>query len=112
VREIHRGHVRDFLAAMRAGGLGKNSVRLIRTALSVVLSEAIEDGIIATNPCFQLRVRRGRRRVDTLTMSERHEKVRPFSAEDLETFLAAAERARTPVRSPLPDPRTDRPPAR
>jgi integrase-like protein len=53
VRDIHRARVRDLLAAKKTTGLGKNSVRLIRAALSVVLSEAMEDDIIATNPCFQ-----------------------------------------------------------
>jgi integrase len=69
--------------------------------VSVVLSEAMEDDIITTTkPCFQSRVRRGRKRVDTLTKTERREKVRPFSPKELDAFLAAAEQ-HEPRHAPL-----------
>jgi integrase len=92
VRDLHRSMIRDHLAKKRNAGLGKNTVRLIRAALSVVLSEAVEDGVIQTNPCFQARQRRGRKRVDKLTRIERRAKVRPFDAEELSRFLIAAEK--------------------
>jgi hypothetical protein len=42
LRELHRGHIRDFLARKRGAGLGKNSVRLIRAVLLVLLSDAVD----------------------------------------------------------------------
>jgi hypothetical protein len=57
-RELHRGHVKALLASIRACGLAKNSVRLIRATLSVILGDAVEDGILQTNPALGV-VRRG-----------------------------------------------------
>ena len=54
VRELHRGTIKAFLIDKRAGGLGKNSVRLIRAALSAMLSSAVDDAIIAANPALRL----------------------------------------------------------
>jgi integrase len=90
VRDLHRGHLRDFLARKRAAGLGKNSVRLIRAVLSVLLSDAVDDGIILANPALQLRGSR-RRRPDSIGQAERQQKIRPMSAAQLAAFLGAAQ---------------------
>jgi integrase len=95
LRMLHRRHIKDFLASKRAGGLSKNSVRLIRATLSVLLSDAVDDGILFANPAQGI-TRRGRRGPDTITQAERQRKIRPMTSGQLETFLARAraERAR------------------
>jgi site-specific recombinase XerC len=89
VREIQRGHVKAFLARKRSRGYAKNSVRLMRAALSAMLSDAVDDGIIVANPALQLG-RRTASRADKLTSAERLQKVRPMTWEQRDAFLAAA----------------------
>jgi len=59
LRAIHHGHIKALLAQKRNDGLSKNSVRLIRAALSAMLGDAVEDGILLTNPALGIG-RRGR----------------------------------------------------
>ena len=87
LRELHRGHIRDFLTGKRAAGLGKQSVRLIRAVLSVLLSDAVDDGILVANPALQLRGSR-RRRPDSISHAERQKKIRPMSHSQLACFKA------------------------
>src|SRR5215470_11131570 len=82
IRALHRGHIKAVLVDKRAGGLSKNSVRLIRATLSVMLSDAVEDGVILANPALQLRGTR-RRRADTLTQADRQKAIRPMSKEQV-----------------------------
>jgi integrase len=89
LRALHRRHIKEFLARKRAGGLSKNSVRLIRATLSVLLSDAVDDGILLANPAQGI-TRRGRRGPDTITQAERQRKIRPMTPNQLETFLARA----------------------
>lgn len=63
-------------------------VRLIRATLSVLLSDAVEDGIIRANPVLALG-RRRRRRAYTISQAERQKIVRPMSEEQLRAFLEA-----------------------
>ena len=99
LRELSRGMIKGFLAKKRAMGLGRNSVRLIRATLSVMLSDAADDSILLANPALNLG-RRGRSRPDRLSASDRTANIRPMSQEQLGTFLAAARRD-TPVYAPL-----------
>jgi integrase len=89
MRDLHRRHVKALLAAKRAASYSKNTVRLIKAALSTVLSDAVDDGYLPTNPAFGAGRTRGRR-AETLTASERLEKIRPMSWEHRDTLLAAA----------------------
>jgi integrase len=89
VRALHRGVIRDLLGRRRVQGLSKNTVRLIRGVLSVLLGDAFDDGIIATNPALQMG-RRRRKRADSLSQAERLRRVRPMSSEQLAAFLKAA----------------------
>jgi integrase len=57
--------------------------------LSVLLGDAVDDGIIATNPALQMG-RRRRKRADSLSQAERLRRVRPMSSEQLAAFLKAA----------------------
>jgi integrase len=89
VRELHRGHIKAFLAQKRGQGYAKNTVRLMRSPLSVMLSDAVDDGLILANPAFQVG-RHKTSRADRLTSAERLQKVRPMTWEQRDAFLAAA----------------------
>ena len=93
VRELHRGHIKVFLAEKRGRGYAKNTVRLMRATLSAMLSDAVDDGIIMGNPAFGLG-RRKASRADRLTPAERIQKVRPMSWEQRDAFLAAVKNPR------------------
>jgi integrase len=93
VRALHRAHIKALLAHKLSDGLSKNTVRLIRATLSVMLGDAVEDGIILINPAQGIG-RRGRRQADAISQSERQKKIRPLSHEQLATLLATA-RARS-----------------
>jgi integrase len=90
LRDLHRGHLKSHLAQKRAAGLGKNSVRLIRAVLSVLLSDAVDDEIIVGNPALQLRGSR-RRRPDSISDAERRRKIRPMEQGQLSAFLTSAQ---------------------
>jgi len=89
LRALHRRHIKDFLAGKRAGGLSKNSVRLIRATPSVLLSDAVDDGLLFANPAQGV-TRRGRKGPDTITQAERQRNIRPMTVNQLEAFLARA----------------------
>jgi len=91
VRELHRGTIKAFLLEKRGAGLSKNSVRLIRAALSAMLSSAVDDAIIAANPALRLGLKL-RGQPDRLTPAERQQTIRPMAAAELAAFLEAAER--------------------
>ena len=90
VKAINRGVVRDLIATKRAEGFAKNTVRLTRAALSVVLSSAVDDGLLEDNPALGS-TRRRRSRADRQTERERVERIRPFTEIELGSFLAKAE---------------------
>jgi integrase len=94
VRDIHRLHIKQLLAsAMKRNGdpLSKNSRRLIRATLSVLLGDAVEAGIISANPVLGL-ARKGRKQPDTLSPSDRLRTIRPMTHDQLAQFLRAANR--------------------
>ena len=99
LRELSRGMIKAFLVRKRHAGLSKNSVRLIRATLSVMLSDAADDGILLANPALHLG-RRQRGRSDKLNAVDRTHSIRPMSQDQLGAFLAAAKK-RTPVYAPL-----------
>ncbi len=65
-------------------------MRLIRAVLSVLLSDAVDDGIILANAALQLRGSR-RRRPDSISQAERQKKIRPMNHGQLAAFLATAQ---------------------
>lgn len=99
LRDIEPSDVKRLLAAKRVAGYAKNSVRLIRAALSALLSDAVEDGILRTNPAVQLG-RRQRRRGDRLSPAERTQHIRPMSRETRDALLATA-RTHAPRLAPV-----------
>ncbi len=84
VREIRRRDVKRLLAEKRQA-LGKNSVRLVKAALSTVLSQAVEEEIIAVNPAL------GRFRESRTVGSSRQTDLNPMSHEQLSRFKQTVE---------------------
>jgi integrase len=112
LRELHRRHIKALVATKRAerlprkepkdgrpsdtvavssskAGYSKNTVRLIRAALSTVLSDAVDDGYLATNPAFGAGRKRGKK-AEALTQAERLQKIRPLSWKDRDALLSEA----------------------
>jgi integrase len=105
LRELRRVHVKEFLNAIRArvivragkGGeaatrrtLSKNTVRLVRATLSVMLGEALDDELIKSNPASVPSRRRGRKGNGSMSAAERQKAIRPFTDEELARVLEAA----------------------
>ncbi len=61
VRDLPRRDVRALLQAKRAARYSQNTVRLIRAALSSVLSDAEADDLIEMNPALRVGPKRGKR---------------------------------------------------
>src|SRR5919106_548758 len=90
--KLHRGHVKALLGGLRAEGFSKDTVRLTRATLSVMLGDAVEDHLLVMNPVMQL-TRRGRRKqAGAITKAERQKKITPLAYERLAAFLATAEK--------------------
>jgi integrase len=72
------------------GGIFRDRAeRLIRAALSSLLSDAVEDGILLANPTFGMgRKKKGPHR---LSQAEREDGIRPFTEEQLGRFLTTAD---------------------
>lgn len=103
LQDIKRGDVTAFLRAKRAEmkkltdeETGKekeiqrfapNTVRLMKAALSVVLSDAVDDGLIEQNPC---RYQGGRRRAGSMSKAQRNERIRPMDEGERGRFLSEA----------------------
>ena len=86
LRSIHRGHIKALLAKKRGEGLSKNSVRLIRATLSVMLGDAVDDGILRVNPALGI-ARKGRKTPDSISQSDRKKKIRPMDYPQLATLV-------------------------
>jgi integrase len=89
---ITRGHVKDLLAKKRAGGLAKDSVRLIRATISAIYAEAQDAELVAANPAARTGRARGRKAPDSVTATERRQKIKAMSVEQLAVFLKAGEK--------------------
>jgi len=63
-----RAHIKAFLAEKRRQGYAKNTVRLMKAALSPMLSDAVDDGLIAANTALQIG-RRKANRTEKLTVA-------------------------------------------
>ena len=67
ITSVTRDEIKAFMSELTEKGLVKNKIRLAIATLRVVLSAAVEDGILASNPGLRLdgflRVRRQRTRL-------------------------------------------------
>jgi integrase len=88
LRQLHRVQVKELIATKRDKGLSKNTVRLIRATLSVMLAEAMDDGYIKSNAAALPSRRRGKK--VAMSVAERLKFIRPFETEELDRVLAVA----------------------
>ena len=85
------GIVRRFLREKQHEGYAPNTVRLMRASLSVVLSDAVTDDVLTSNPAI---FRGGRKRgAGRMTKSDRESGIRPMSSDQRERFLVEAYRS-------------------
>ena len=83
VTRLRIGLLRSFLLGKLSSGLSRNTIRIVRATLSVMLSAAVDDELLIANPAFGLGRKLGRRQAV-------HEEPRAMTAEQLERFLRAA----------------------
>jgi integrase len=88
VRHLQRGHIKEWLAAARARGYARDSVRLMHGTLRAMLNAAIDDGVIVANPADKL----GRQLKLALAAAHRQEEIKAMTREQLAVFLATAQR--------------------
>lgn len=103
LRGLLRGHIKALLAKKRAEGLSKNSVRIIRATLSVMLSDAVDDGLLMVSPVLGIN-RKGRKSPDSISQADRKKNVRAMTHEQLATFLAFSSGPVLAAPSRLPPP--------
>ena len=99
--------VKAFLAD-KASTMARNSVQIIRATLSVMLADAVEDGILSVNVMRGLTARRKRRRAGAVTKADRAKAIRPLTLQALAALLEASrtrehEWALFMTPSPMPD---------
>jgi integrase len=88
LREVHRRDVKALLNAKRAKGYTPNGVRLIKAALSSMLTDAVDDELIEANPALQ--VGRKKRRAGLVTAADRVRAIKPMTWEQRTLLLDAA----------------------
>ena len=54
LREVRRRHIKALLNDKRAQGHAPNGVRMMKAALSSLLTDAVDDEIIESNPALQV----------------------------------------------------------
>ena len=90
VRAIHRGRAQGLARSeAQRGAEQRNPVRLIRATLSVMLGDAVDDGVLQTNPVAGIG-RKGRKSPDSLSAADRREKIKVMDYGQLATFLSVA----------------------
>ena len=82
ITAITRDEIKAFMSDLTEKGLAKNTIRLAIATLRVVLSSAVEDGILASNPGLRL----GR----FLESHKATHKAQAMTREEAQIFLEAA----------------------
>jgi integrase len=94
IADLRRRHVKDLLTALRstmnAHGrpFAKNTLRLIKAALSSVLTDAVDDEILFANPVMQLG-RSKKRSATRMTADDVLSRIRPMTWAQAQTFEQA-----------------------
>jgi integrase len=91
LHDITRARIKQLLARKRGDGLSKNTVRLVRACISTMLAEAVDDGLLRSNPAALASRRRAGKRTDAITAAERQKTIRPLPELELTAFLAQAQ---------------------
>jgi integrase len=87
LRELHKPEINHLLKRKREAGLKKATVRLIRAALTRMLGDAVDDGLIAANVALG----GSRRRKSTASeVAEREKAIRPFDQVQVDKLLETA----------------------
>jgi integrase len=82
INDITRDDIKCFMSELTEKGLAKNTIRLAVASLRVVLSSAVEDGVLASNPAFRL----GR----FMESHKPEHEAQAMESSEAEAFLAAA----------------------
>ncbi len=90
LQELHRRDVKALLNAKRAAGYTPNGVRLMKAALSSMLTDAVDDELIESNPALQ--VGRKKRRAGLVTAADRVRAIKPMTWEQRTLLLDVAMR--------------------
>src|SRR5262249_47371447 len=91
VADLRRRHVKNLLMTFRTSTnaqgrpFAKNSLRLIKAALSTVLTDAVDDEILFANPVMQLG-RTKKQSPTRMTSDEFLSRVRPMSWAQMQAF--------------------------
>jgi hypothetical protein len=90
---VHHAHIKTFVANLltdKKDNLARSSVRIIFATLRVMLSAAVEDGLILANPAFGVGRKMQLGRAVRVSDAEDGE-VKPFTSyEELARFLETA----------------------
>lgn len=79
---INRDAIKDFIVSLSERGLAKNTIRLAIASFRVVLSAAVEDGILVSNPALRL---------GQFVQTDKPErKAMAMEPEEVDKFLAAS----------------------
>jgi integrase len=87
--EIRRRHLKALIIDKKRNGYARDTARLIRAAISTVLTDAVDDELIPANPALRL-LAKTRGKEDRIRKSELEESVRAMDGEALEHFLGVA----------------------
>jgi integrase len=89
IRELRRRHVKALLAGKHGQGYAKDTVRLMRAALSSLLTDAVDDEIITANPALSLGRKKGKS-AHRVSAAERRQRIRPMTWAQRDALLSAA----------------------
>ena len=86
LKDIRVRHVKALLVSKRKVGYSKSTVRLVRAALSSLLTDAVSDELIRINPAIALSGRK-RKTADKKNRAEFEESIRALDSKQLHTFI-------------------------
>ena len=80
--ELTPGVVNDFVTSLEASGLANSTVKSIFRLLSSAMRAALEEGLIAKNPCRKIRIRRSEGREQRVLTHSEQEKIRKSASSE------------------------------
>lgn len=86
MRDVTRAHIKRLLEAKRESGLlSRRMIQLIRTTISGMFANAIDDNVVKTNPATGILRQRGRRKAAIVAANT--EALRPFTEDEVARLL-------------------------
>jgi integrase len=89
ITEITKGDIKDFLRAKIRDGYAKSTINHMKNAISGVMNQAVDKGIISANPVYNLEG--GRKKNSLLSGANKTESVDPLTRDELAWLLQVAE---------------------